>query len=53
MEHFILNYAGTSGQDSLSSMDKLDIEPTLHKLKKGIDSLVPGKATGSYGILPD
>ena len=39
--------------ECLPTMEELDIEPTLEKLGKAIDSLASGKAPGSDGIPPD
>ena len=39
--------------ESLSTMEELDVEPTLEELSKAIDKLAAGKAPGSDGIPPD
>ena len=39
--------------ECLPTMEELDMEPTVEKLGKAIDSLASGKAPGSDGIPPD
>ena len=42
-----------NGIESLSSMDELDVEPTLGELNNAIDSLVHGKALDNDRFPPD
>ena len=49
----VVTTAALDAIDCVPAIEELDIEPTIEKLNKAINSLASGKAPGSDGIPPD